>query len=84
MILFNNVIQIRASTTTAPTTKFALLLQFRDHLGIGRVAVDVDHPRARVTRSKQGVLEETLGGSGIPTCGKQEIDRSTGRVYGPV
>jgi hypothetical protein len=32
----------------------------------------------------QGVLEETLGGSSIPPGGKQEIDRSTGRVDGPV
>ena len=32
----------------------------------------------------QGVLEETLGGSSIPPGGKPEIDRSTGRVDGPV
>src|SRR5262245_4010485 len=32
----------------------------------------------------QGVLEKTLGGSSIAPGGKQEIDRSTSRVDGPV
>src|SRR5215471_11896027 len=84
MILFHDVVEVRTGTTPTPTTQFALLLQFRHRLGIGGVAVDVDHPGARVTRSKQGVPEEALSGSGIPPGGKQEIDRSTGRVDGPV
>jgi hypothetical protein len=78
MILFHNVVQARTRTTPTPATEFALLLQLRHHIGIGGVAVDVDHPGARVTRSMQGVLEETLGGSSIPPGGKPEIDRSTG------
>jgi len=41
-------------------------------------------PFFAVIDSKQGVLEETLGGSGIPPGGQQEIDGSTGRVDGPV
>jgi hypothetical protein len=32
----------------------------------------------------RGVLEESLGRSSIPPGGKQEIDRGTGRVDGPV
>jgi hypothetical protein len=84
MILFHDVVQVRTGTTPTPTTKFAFLLQFRHRLGIGGVAADVDDPGARVTRSMQGVLEEALGGSSIPPGGKQEIDRSTGRVDGPV
>jgi hypothetical protein len=54
-----------------------LLLQFRHDFGIRGVAVHVDHPRARVARSQQGVLEETLGGSGITSGCQQEIDRRT-------
>src|SRR5215467_6252187 len=84
MTLFHDVVQVRTGTTPTPTTKFALLLQFRHHLGIGGVAVDVDYPGARVTRSKQGILEEALGGSSITPGGKQEIDRGTGRVDGSV
>ena len=56
MILFHDVVQVRTGTTPTPTTKFALLLQFRHNLGIGRVAVNVDHPGARMTWSMQGVL----------------------------
>jgi hypothetical protein len=70
MILFHDVVQVRTGTTATPTSEFALLLQFRHDLGIRGVAVDVDHPGARVTRSKQGVLEEALGGSSIPPGGK--------------
>src|SRR5215471_21423976 len=84
MILFHDIVQVRTGTTATPTTKFALQLQFRHNLGIGRVAVDVDHPGPRVTRGMQGVLEETLGGSSIPPGSEPEIDRRAGRVDGPV
>ena len=40
MILFHQIVQVRTRTTPTPTTQFALLLQFRHHLGIGPVAVD--------------------------------------------
>jgi hypothetical protein len=72
MILFHDVVPVRTGTTVTPTTQFALLLQFRHDLGIGGIAIDVDHPGARATRSKQGVPEEALGGSSIPPGGKPE------------
>jgi hypothetical protein len=72
MILFHDVVQVRTGTTPTPTAQFALLLQFRHNLGIGSVAIDVDHPGARVTRRTQGVLKEALGGGSIPPGGKQE------------
>ena len=84
MILFHDIVQVRTSTTAAPTAKSALPLQFGHNLGIRRIAVHVDHPRARVTRSEQGGLEEALGGSGITTGGKQEIDGGAGGIDGPV
>src|SRR5215510_10749386 len=63
MILLHDVVQVRTGTAAAPPAEFALLLQFCHDLGIRRVAVDVDHPGPRMTRSKQGILEETLGGA---------------------
>jgi len=84
MILFHDVVQIRTGTTATPTSEFALLLQFLHDLGIRGVAIDVDHSGTSVTRSPQGILEEALGGSRITPGGKQEIDRGTGRVDGPV
>jgi len=84
MILFHDVVQVRTGTTATPTSEFALLLQFPHDLGIRGVAIDVDHSGTRVTRSPQGILEEALGGSRITPGGKQEIDRGTGRVDGPV
>ena len=44
----------------------------------------MDHPGARVTRSIQSVLEKAFGGNSITPGGKQEIDRGTGRVDGPI
>ena len=63
MILLHDVVQVRTGTAAAPPAEFALLLQFCHDLGVRRVAVDVDHPGPRMTRSKQGILEETLGGA---------------------
>ena len=47
MILFHDVVQVRTGTTATPTSEFTLLLQFRHDLGIGGVAVNVEHPGAR-------------------------------------
>ena len=44
----------------------------------------MDHPGARVTRSIQSVLEKAFGGNSITPGGKQEIDRGTRRVDGPI
>ena len=60
--LLHDVVQVRTGTAAAPPAEFALLLQFGHDLGIRRVAVDVDHPGPRMTRSKQVILEEALGG----------------------
>jgi hypothetical protein len=84
MILFHDVVQVWTGTTATPTPEFALLLQFRHDLGVGRVSVNVDHPGTRVTGNKQGILKEALGGSRITPGGKPEIDGGTGRVDGPV
>ena len=75
MILFHDVVQVRTGATATTTIQFALLLQFRNDFRVGGVAVDIDHPRARVTGSTQRVPEEALGGSGISASGRQEIRR---------
>jgi len=51
MVLFHDVVQVRASTTATRTAQFSLPLQFRYHFGIRRIAVPVDHSGARVTGS---------------------------------
>ena len=51
MILFHDIVQVRTGATATTMAQFALLLQFCNDFGVGGVAVDVDHPRARVTGS---------------------------------
>ena len=45
MVLFDDVVQVGASTASAATTEFPFPLQFRDYPRVGRVAVHVDHAR---------------------------------------
>src|SRR5438270_3209702 len=84
MILFHNIVRVRTGATATTTAQFALLLQFRDNLGIGGIAVHVDDPGARVTDSSQGLPEKALGGSSIPSGCQQEIDRGTGGIHSAV
>src|SRR4051812_30130143 len=84
MVLLHNIVQVRTGATATTTAKFALLLQFCNDFGVGGVAVDVDHPRARVTGSTQRIPEEALGGSGITPGCQQEIDRGTGGIHSAV
>src|ERR1043166_1672519 len=74
VVLFHDMVQVRTDPTVAPATEFTFLLQFGHNLGIRGVAVDVDDPGARMTRSSQSLLKETLGGSGITPGCQQEID----------
>jgi len=56
----------------------------RDHLGVGLVAVPIDHSGAQVARSTQGFLEEALGGSRVTAGGDQKINRSACGIDGAV
>jgi len=77
MILLQVVVQVGTGSTAAPATQLPLLLQFRDHLRVAGVAVDVDHARAGMTGSLQGPLEKALGGSRIPLHRKPKVDGGT-------
>jgi hypothetical protein len=46
VILLDDVVQVPDGSTAAAPAKFAGPLQFRNHLWIRRVSVDVDDPRS--------------------------------------
>jgi hypothetical protein len=74
MVLFHDIVQVWTRAASAATPQFPLLLQFRDHLRVGRIAVSIDYPRTGMTPRLQGFLEEALRCGRIPVCRKREID----------
>src|SRR6266478_6314234 len=75
---------MRAGSTAASPSQLPLLLQLRDHLPVRWVAVYCDDPRAGMTRSLQGFLEELLGRSRVSLSGKPEVDRGAGGIDGTI
>ncbi len=65
VVLLNDIVQVRTGATPAPTLQLPLLLQFRDHLRVRWIAVDIDDSGKRTIRRSQGLTEESLGGSCI-------------------
>src|SRR5262249_20094066 len=74
MVLFHDIVQVWTCAASAATPQFSLLLQFGDHLRVGRIAVYIDYPRTGMTRRRQGFLEEALRCGRIPVCRKREIN----------
>jgi len=77
MVLFHDIVQVWTRAASAATSQFPLLLQFRDHLRVRRIAVYIDYPRTGMTRRLQRFLEEALRCGRIPVVRKREIDRGT-------
>jgi hypothetical protein len=75
---------IGTGSTAASPPHFPLLLQLRDHLRVGRVAVYCDDPRPRMTGSLQGFLEELLGRSCVTLSGKPKVDCSARGIDGTI
>jgi hypothetical protein len=84
MVLLHNIVQIRAGSTAAPAPPFPFLLQLRDHLRVGWVAVHGDHPRAGMTGNLRGFLKESLGRSRVTLGGKPKVDCGTGGIDGTI
>jgi hypothetical protein len=76
VVLFQDVVQVRTGATATSPAQFSFCLQFRDQLGVGGVAVHIDHPGARVARSTPGFLEEALAGSRVTLGAEQKIKPS--------
>src|SRR5262245_60708954 len=74
MVLFHDIVQVWTCAASPATPQFSLLLQFGDHLRVGRIAVYIDYPRTGMTRRLQGFLEEALRCGRIPVCRKREIN----------
>src|SRR5215469_3066053 len=84
MILFHHIIQVQTGSTATPAPQSSLLLQFRDHLRIRRVALYRDDSWPRMTGSFQCLMKESLGRGGITLNGKPEVDRGAGRIDGAI
>ena len=61
MVLFHDIVQVWTRAASAATSQFPLLLQFRDHLRVRRIAVYIDYPWTGMTRRLQRFLEEAFG-----------------------
>ncbi len=84
MVLFHNIISIWAGSTTTSPPQLLLLLQFRDHFRVRRVAVYGDNPRPGMTRSPQGFLEELLRRCSVTLSGKPKVDRGARGIHGTI
>ena len=80
MVLLHDIVQVWAGAAATPPAQLPLLLQFRHHLRVRRIAVHVDDPGPGMTGSLQGSLEEALGGNRVTVREEQEINAGTAGI----
>src|SRR5437868_12416456 len=75
VILLDNIVEVRDNAAATSLAECMILLQFVNNLGIRRVPVHIDHPRARVTWCRQRFAEEYSSGRRVASLGKKKVNR---------
>ena len=82
VILLDNIVEIRDHAAATSLAQCMIPLQFVNNIGVRRVSVHIDHPRARVVWCSERFVEECPSGGHIASLREKEVNGRAARVYG--